>query len=208
MPLNDSALLITLSGLFLAAPVIGFLTPVVSGQFCLTLAIVWIPVFAATVGRTYGEMRRASGMEGPKNGKRKLNDPEKPFQFGLSELLAGVFIVAVLMGICAVVSNEQPIESDYTDLWNFLCGSILAVTLALIISSYRTRSKAGWAVGLPIALGMTAHLIWGTPADHYVLLVWCLCGLYFGHAPEWKKHVYGGTADTPSENSSPVSEKH
>jgi hypothetical protein len=34
-------------------------------------------------------------------------------------------------------------------------------------------------VGLPIALGMLSHLIWGWSADDYILIVWCLCGLYF-----------------------------
>jgi hypothetical protein len=145
----------------------------------LILAAIWIPFFALTVGKTW-EPPRAK----PATPNRPIprGKTEPPFQFGLSDLLCAVFVVAFLMGIISMMRETDLRDESYLDLWNFLSGSVLTVAATLLISSWRTRSKAGWIVGIPIFLGTLAHLLFGLAVDDFVLLAWSFIGLWCGFA--------------------------
>lgn len=143
----------------------------------LALAAVWIPFFALTIGKARNPLTSE-----PSAPSRPVayGKAEPPFQFGLSDLLCAVFVVAMLMGIISMMRETDYRDESFIDLWNFLAGCVLTIAAALLISSWRTHSKPGFTVGIPIFLGTLAHLLVGFPADDYVLLAWSLLGMILG----------------------------
>ena len=186
MLFGNAELLAFLSVIFMYYAIVQLAFQFNGPETALVLSVFWIPFFAATIGKGHGGAVGSTNREGdPTGGTARSISEARPFQFALSDLLCAVFVVAVLMGIWAVLNQEQTRGRDYVALCDFLCGSILAVAVALLASSWRTRSKPGLAVGLPIALGMVGQLLWREVVADYVLLAWCLCGISFVCVPRW-----------------------
>jgi len=170
--------LLGFSSLMLLCSVMQLLLQSNSSELSLLLATGWIPIFAASVGKAIGCVSaRTTGQTSAGSESRRSS---QAFQFGLADLLCAVMVIAVLMGIPATFRETQ--EGACEALWNFLYGSILIVSIALLISSLRNRSIPGWMVGTPVFLGTLAHLICGPMADVYILLSWGLYGWCIGLA--------------------------
>jgi hypothetical protein len=175
---DDALLLATVSLLTLICATVRILFHPGGAELSLVAAAIWILFFALTAGGILNA--RSAQATLPARPERHRQTEPPPFQFGLSDLLCAVFVVAFLMGIIAMMGETDTRDESFVSLWNFMSGSVLAVSATLSISGWRSRYRAGWIVGIPVFLGTLAHMIWGLAADDYVLLVWSFIGLWFG----------------------------
>jgi hypothetical protein len=180
---DDFLLLLIISTAALLGSGLGIAFGIGGSGLPLVLAGLWIPFFALAAGtfRDPEPMPETGRVVRP---RKSSGNP--PFQFGLSDLLCAVFVVAFLMGIIALTRDTNYRDESFVELWNFMSGSVLAVASALLISSWRTGDRSGWMVGTPIFLGTLAHMVFGLAADRYVLLAWGLVGFGTGRVGLWR----------------------
>lgn len=117
-------------------------------------------------------------------GKRERPAGDRPFQFGLSDLLGSVFLLALVTGIWST-SQERDMPGTawrvmFELTWDLLYGCLLAVSTVLLVAGWRRKDAFGLALSIPILLGTVVHFVWRGAADDAVFLVWSSYAVIFG----------------------------
>jgi hypothetical protein len=118
------------------------------------------------------------------NAKLGPSSADRPFQFSLGDLLGGVFVIGVLMGIWGTCQEREIPGKEwramFTSTWDLLYGSLLTVSGVLLVSGWRRRDFLGLSFAIPVLLGAAVHFIWRGAADDAVFLVWSCYALPLG----------------------------